>query len=61
MINSKKECENFVSYCNYPPKGKRSFGPMRAQLIYGLDFYEKANENITAITAKKSKSALPSL
>ena len=38
MINSKKECENFVSYCNYPPKGQRSFGPMRAQLIYGSDY-----------------------
>ena len=33
MINNKKECENFVSYCNYPPIGQRSFGPMRAQLI----------------------------
>ena len=43
MINTKKECEDFVSYCNYPPKGQRSFGPMRAQLIYGSQYYEIAN------------------
>ena len=46
MINSKKECEDFVSYCNYPPLGQRSFGPMRAQLVYGSDYYQNANENI---------------
>ena len=46
MINNKKECENFVSYCNYPPIGERSFGPMRAQLVYGSDYFSKANENI---------------
>ena len=34
MINTKEECERFVSYCRYPPLGQRSFGPMRAQLIY---------------------------
>ncbi len=22
MINTKKECEDFVSYCNYPPRGQ---------------------------------------
>ena len=49
MINSKKECEDFVSYCNYPPKGQRSFGPMRAQLVYGSDYYENANNNITSL------------
>ena len=35
MINSKKECEVFVSYYYYPPIGNRSFGPMRAQMFFG--------------------------
>ena len=46
MINTKKECEDFVSYCNYPPRGQRSFGPMRAQLVYGSDYYDNANDQI---------------
>ena len=46
MINTKEDCEKFVSYCYYPPIGQRSFGPMRAQLIYGSNYFEKANENI---------------
>ena len=39
MINNKEECEKFVSYCKYPPLGQRSFGPMRAQLVYGNDYF----------------------
>ena len=38
MINSKEECEKFISYCRYPPLGQRSFGPMRAQLVHGSDY-----------------------
>ena len=41
-----KDCENFVSYCYYPPIGQRSFGPMRAQLIHGSDYFSNANNNI---------------
>ena len=29
MINSKEDCEKFVSYCYYTPIGQRSYGPMR--------------------------------
>ncbi len=46
MINTKEDCEKFVSYCYYPPIGQRSFGPMRAQLVHGSDYFEKANQNI---------------
>ena len=61
MINSKKECEDFVSYCNYSPRGKRSFGPMRAQLIYGLDYYEKANDNIVSLAMIETKEAVDNI
>jgi len=46
MINTKEDCEKFVSYCYYPPIGQRSFGPMRAQLIHGSNYFEKANAMI---------------
>ena len=61
MINSKKECEDFVSYCNYPPKGQRSFGPMRAQLLYGSDYYEKSNDQIISLAMIETKEAVENI
>ena len=61
MINSKKQCEDFISYCNYPPKGQRSFGPMRAQLIHGLDYYENANDNIISLAMIETKEAVDNI
>ncbi len=61
MINTKKECENFVSYCQYPPLGKRSFGPLRAQMVYGSDYYEKANENIISLAMIETKEAIENI
>ena len=61
MINSKKECEEFVSYCNYPPLGQRSFGPMRAQLIYGSDYYDNANDNIISLAMIETKEAVENI
>lgn len=49
MINNKNECEKFVSYCYYPPIGQRSFGPMRAQLIYGSNYFQHANSQIVTL------------
>ena len=61
MINSKKECEDFVSYCYYPPIGQRSFGPMRAQIRYGNDYFEKANENIVSFAMIETKESIDNL
>jgi len=61
MINTKKECEDFVSYCNYPPIGQRSFGPMRAQLIYGSDYFVNANNNIISLAMIETKEAIDNI
>jgi 4-hydroxy-2-oxoheptanedioate aldolase len=61
MINSKNQCEEFVSYCNYSPIGQRSFGPMRAQLIYGSDYYENANSNIISLAMIETKEAVENI
>ena len=55
MINTKEDCEKFVSYCYYPPIGQRSFGPMRAQLIHGSSYFEKANENVLSILENEGR------
>ena len=61
MINSKEDCEKFVSYCYYPEIGQRSFGPMRAQLIHGQDYYNQANKNILSFAMIETKEAVENL
>ncbi len=61
MINNKKQCEDFVSYCNYPPIGQRSFGPMRAQLIHGADYYDNANDHILSFAMIETKEAVENI
>ena len=61
MINNKNDCEKFVSYCYYPPVGQRSFGPMRAQLIHGSNYFNKANENILSFAMIETKEAVENL
>ena len=39
MVNTAEEVERLISWCKYPPLGKRSFGIARGQ-GYGLDFDE---------------------
>ena len=61
MINTKEDCEKFVSYCYYPPIGQRSFGPMRAQVVYGSDYYQHANKNIVSLAMIETKKAVENL
>ena len=61
MINNKEECERFVSYCRYPPLGQRSFGPIRAQLIYGSDYIQNANSQIITLAMIETQEAVKNI
>jgi|TARA_B110000438_G_C15725199_1_gene611687 4-hydroxy-2-oxoheptanedioate aldolase len=61
MINNKKDCEKFVSYCYYPPLGQRSFGPMRALLNYGPNYFKNANKSILSFAMIETKEAVNNL
>ena len=61
MINNKNECYDFVSSCLYPPLGKRSFGPMGAQLAFGSDYYEHANSQIITLAMIETQEAVNNL
>ena len=61
MINTKNDCEKFVSYCYYPPIGQRSFGPMRAQLVHGSKYFDHANKNIISFAMIETKQAVENL
>jgi 4-hydroxy-2-oxoheptanedioate aldolase len=61
MINSRQECEAFVGACRYPPKGYRSFGPVRATWYGGADYFNHANETIIAMAMIETRQALENL
>ena len=53
--------EEFISYCYYPAKGQRSFGPMRAQLVYGSDYHQKANDEVVSMAMIETKEAVENI
>ena len=61
MINNKNEAEKFVKTCLYPPKGFRSFGPIRALLYAGDDYGKNANNEILKFAMIETKEALDNL
>jgi 2-keto-3-deoxy-L-rhamnonate aldolase RhmA len=63
LVNSKKEAENAVSYCKYPPKGVRGVAPRKAS-SYGLRFSEyirDANKTTVVAVQIETKEALKNL
>jgi len=46
MINTAADVEAFVGACRYPPRGYRSFGPIRARLYAEGPYREYADRNI---------------
>ena len=61
MVSNRKEAENFIQACLYPPKGYRSFGPVRALLYGGTDYPKQANTEILKLAMIETKEALEKL
>jgi len=64
MINTADEAHAFVAAAKYPPIGERSWGPLRAQTLYGIDpptQLKIANDTTLAIAMVETKRALDSL
>jgi 4-hydroxy-2-oxoheptanedioate aldolase len=62
MVNTKAEAEQLVAACRYPPKGKRSNGPIRAAM-YGVasGYQATANDEILVIPMIETQEALDNL
>jgi 4-hydroxy-2-oxoheptanedioate aldolase len=58
MVNSRPEAEAFVQACRYPPQGIRSFGPSRAVLYAGEDYFASANQTVLALAMIETVQAL---
>ena len=61
MVNSREDAHKLVAYTHYPPRGTRSFGPLRAVLYAGLDYVQHANDTIVTFAMIETAEALDNL
>ena len=61
MVSNKEQAEKFVQACMYPPKGYRSYGPIRGLIYGGSDYGDHANDEILKIAMIETKEALEKL
>ena len=61
MVNSREEAEAFVGACRYPPLGFRSYGPIRANVYAGEDYFENANQTVITLAMIETAQALENL
>lgn len=61
MIGSVEDAEKLVSWARYPPRGSRSFGPIRGLLYGGADYPEKADETIVVFAMIETRQGLDNL
>ena len=61
MVSNREEAEKFVQACLYPPKGYRSFGPIRGLIYGGSDYAKHADNEILKLAMIETKEALKNL
>lgn len=61
MISTRAQAEALVHACKYPPRGYRSWGPVRASLYAGADYGDHANDDLIVLPMIETKEALENL
>jgi 4-hydroxy-2-oxoheptanedioate aldolase len=61
MVSNRKEAENFVQACMYPPRGYRSYGPIRGLVYGGPDYADESNNEILKFAMVETKESLDNL
>jgi 4-hydroxy-2-oxoheptanedioate aldolase len=61
MINTAEQAEALVTACRYPPRGHRSWGPVRASIYAGADYGDHANNEIVVMPMIETAEALKNL
>jgi 4-hydroxy-2-oxoheptanedioate aldolase len=49
MVNNREEAERLAAACHYPPRGFRSFGPIRAAITHGSGYFSRANDWVVVL------------
>lgn len=58
MVNDRVTCEVAMSYTKYAPDGVRSYGPTRAVLVEGANYFEQAPDQISLIPMIETAEAM---
>jgi 4-hydroxy-2-oxoheptanedioate aldolase len=61
MVNTREDAQRLVSCTHYAPRGTRSFGPVRANLYGGADYFQHANDTIVTFAMIETAQALDNL
>jgi 4-hydroxy-2-oxoheptanedioate aldolase len=61
MVNTAAQAEALVQACKYPPRGYRSWGPVRASLYAGSDYGDRANQDIVVMPMIETAEAVRNL
>jgi 4-hydroxy-2-oxoheptanedioate aldolase len=61
MVNTREDAQRLVAYTSYAPKGARSFGPVRANLYAGPDYFQHANATVVRFAMIETAQALDNL
>jgi 4-hydroxy-2-oxoheptanedioate aldolase len=61
MVNTREQAEAMVQACKYPPRGFRSWGPVRASIYAGADYGDYANAEIVVMPMIETAEALKNL
>lgn len=61
MINTEEQARQFTRACRYPPRGNRSFGPIRAGLYGGDGYGDHADDLLPTIAMIETLEALDNL
>lgn len=61
MVNSADEARAAVSACRYFPAGARSYGPTRAAVWAGADYFARANDEVACIVMCETAPAVEAL
>lgn len=61
LIGNAAQAREFGAGCRYHPLGNRSFGPLRAPMVYGRDYAARANEAVLALGMIETAGAIAEL
>ena len=61
MISSAAEARDFAAGARYHPAGNRSSGPLRATMVYGPEYFRRANESVLVLGMIETPGAIDAL
>ena len=61
MVSTREDAQRLVAYTHYAPQGTRSFGPVRATLYGGADYFQHANRTIVTFAMIETAQSLDNL